>query len=194
MSEPIRLHERASADLRYIRDAMARAESFTSVPGLGGVAMGVTALVAAAVAAMQADAQRWLLVWLAAALVAGVSGALAMLRKSRRANQPLLGAAGRRFALAFWPPLVAGAVLTVALANAGEYRLLPAVWLLLYGTGVVTGGAASVRAVPLMGAVFMVLGFVAAVAPESWGDVLMAAGFGVLQIGFGVWIARRHGG
>ena len=193
MTEPIHLHERASADLRYIRDAMARAESFTAVPGLGGIGMGATALAAAAFAAGQADERVWLAVWLGAAVVAGVLGALAMVRKSKRAGQPLLGAAGRRFALAFWPPLAAGGVLTYALYASGAYGLLPGMWLLLYGTGVVTAGATSVRAVPAMGAGFMLLGVLALIAP-GWGDAFMAAGFGGLQIGFGVWIARRHGG
>lgn len=194
MTEPIHLHERASADLRYIRDAMARAESFTAVPGLGGIGMGATALAAAALAAGQAEERLWLAVWLGAAVVAGVIGAAGMVWKSKRAGQPLLGAAGRRFALAFWPPLVAGAVLTYALYASGEYALLPGTWLLLYGTGVVTGGATSVRAVPAMGAAFMLLGVLALLVPSSWGDGLMAAGFGGLQIGFGAWIARRHGG
>jgi hypothetical protein len=68
------------------------------------------------------------------------------------------------------------------------------VWLLLYGTAIVTGGAFSVRVVPLMGLCLMALGAVALFLPAGWGDVLMAGGFGAVQIGFGIWIARHHGG
>lgn len=50
------------------------------------------------------------------------------------------------------------------------------------------------RPVQLMGAGFMALGALAFVAPAAWGDWFMAAGFGGLQIGFGLVIARRHGG
>jgi hypothetical protein len=71
---------------------------------------------------------------------------------------------------------------------------LPGAWLLLYGTGVVTGGAYSVRSVPLMGAAFMVVGALALFAPPAWGDAFMALGFGVLHIVFGVIIWRKHGG
>ncbi|MEP6744529.1 MAG: hypothetical protein ABJB33_03455, partial [Gemmatimonadota bacterium] len=59
---------------------------------------------------------------------------------------------------------------------------------------VITAGAFSVRAVPLMGVGFMVLGAIALLAPAIRGDLLLAAGFGGLQIIFGVLIARRHGG
>ena len=83
---------------------------------------------------------------------------------------------GRRFALGLVPPLVAGALLSDALLAAGERALLPGVWLLLYGTAVVTGGAFSVRIVPVMGLGFMALGGVALFAPAVWGDALPGGG------------------
>jgi hypothetical protein len=192
--KPIALHDRAADNLRYIRETMERAAAFTAVPGWGGVAMGVSALGAAALASAQPDGGRWLAVWLAEGVV-GVSLALgAMIWKARRARVALVTGAGRRFALAFLPPVIAGAALTWALAGAGVYRLLPPVWLLLYGAAVTTGGAFSVRIVPVLGVCFMAAGLAALVSPPSWGDAYMALGFGVLQLVFGVLIARRHGG
>jgi len=103
-------------------------------------------------------------------------------------------APAHRFALAYVPPLVAGMVLTPVFATMGLTARLPGCWLLLYGTAVATGGAFSVRVVPLMGLSFMTLGAVAFAAPAAWGHWLMAAGFGGLHIGFGYLIARRYGG
>ncbi|HEX9223691.1 MAG TPA: hypothetical protein VF860_10200 [Candidatus Acidoferrales bacterium] len=192
--EPIRLDARAADNLRYIREAMERAGEFTAVPGWGGLAMGCTALVAAGLAARQHTPNRWLLVWLTEAFVAVAITATAAARKAGRARLPLFSGPGRKFALSFVPPVFVGALLTVVLFHAGLIAALPGMWLLLYGTAIVTGGAFSVRVVPVMGLCMMVLGGVALVSPERWGDLFMAAGFGVLQILFGAIIARRYGG
>jgi hypothetical protein len=182
-------------NLRYIRETMERAGSFTAVPGWGGVAMGVSAVAAAVMAAAQPTTRSWLVVWLVEAGVAGVLGAVFMVRKARRAGLSLFSGAGRRFVLAFLPPVAAGAVLTVALMGTGAARrLLPGLWLMLYGAAVTTGGAFSVRVVPVMGVCFMVLGVLALATPVRWGDGWMAVGFGVLEVGFGIMIARRYGG
>jgi hypothetical protein len=191
---PPALGDRAIENLTFIRSTMERATAFTAVPGWGGVAMGVTALIAAVVAARQETADGWLVVWLVEAVVAMGIESFAIARKARALGGAILARPAKRFLLSFTPPIAAGAILTLALYQAELYRALPGLWLLLYGTGVVTGGAFSVRAVPVMGLCFMVLGMAAALGPASWGDPLMALGFGVLHIGFGVFIARRHGG
>lgn len=192
--EPIAIDARAADNIRYIREAMERAAEFTAVPGWGGVAMGVTALLAAAVAARQTTPMRWLAIWLVEAAVAITIAATSAARKSHRARMPLFSGPGRKFALSFAPPILVGALLTVVLFRAGLVTALPGMWLLLYGTAVVTGGAFSVRVVPVMGLCFMAVGLAALFSPERWNDAFMAAGFGGLQIFFGVVIARRYGG
>jgi len=191
--EPI--HARALENLRFIRDAMERASEFTAVPGWGGVLMGATAIVAAVISGPPDDSVRWVIVWLVEAAVAATIALVAMSIKAQRSGAPLSSAApAYRFALAFVPPLVAGMILTPVFAAMGLMARLPACWLLLYGTAVATGGAFSVRIVPIMGLCFMALGTLAFVAPAAWGNILMAAGFGGLHIGFGFVIARRYGG
>jgi hypothetical protein len=188
------LDAHARDNLQYIRETMQRAGSFTAVPGWGGVAMGITALGAALVAWRQTTAQAWLIVWMAEAAVAGAIAGFTVIWKARAAGMPLLAGPGRKFALSFSPPILVGALLTVVLLRAGLFAAIPGTWLLLYGTGVMTGGAFSIEIVPLMGLCFMVLGAVALFCPANWGNALMAAGFGGLHILFGTMIARRYGG
>ena len=188
------LHEHAAESLRFIRDTMERAGAFTAVPGAAQMAIGATALAAAAIAQRQPGPLAWLLVWLAEAALAVAIGAWGIARKVRDGHTPLSSLPGRRFGLVFLPPLAAGALLTAPLYLAGMSRLLPGTWLVLYGTAVLTGGALSVRVVPLMGAAFVATGAVALFGPAAWGDALLAAGFGGLHLLFGAIIARRYGG
>ena len=191
---PVALHDRALHNLRYIREAMEGSSTFTAVPGWGQALAGVTALLAAAVAARQPTPDRWLAVWLVeAALAAAVTG-VALVAKARRTGAPLSTGPARKFFLAFAPPVAAAAFLTPALFTAGREGLLPGTWLLLYGAGVVTAGAHSVRIVPAMGLSLMGTGAVALLLPAGLADVPMAVGFGGLLVGFGIAIARRHGG
>jgi hypothetical protein len=158
--------------------------------------MGLSALAAAAVATAVSTPEQWLLVWMVDAVLALAAGGWAMARKARGAGVRVSRGAGRRFVLSLGPALLAAAVLTGVLYQAGPAarEAIPGMWLLLYGAGVVTAGAFSVRAVPVMGLCFMILGGVAFVAPSSWATLLMALGFGGLHIVFGAIIARRYGG
>jgi hypothetical protein len=186
--------QHAIENLRFIRETMERSASFTAVPGWGGVAMGLTALAAAVVASKQPNAQMWLSVWLLEAAIALGVGGWAALRKARAAELPVLSGAGRKFALSLLPPVVAGGLLTAALDRGGFIRVLPGLWLLTYGAGVLTAGAFSVRVVPVMGLCFMADGAAALFCPASWGNFFLGAGFGGLHALFGIIIARRYGG
>jgi hypothetical protein len=188
------LHARAMDNLSFIRSTMERATAFTAVPGWGGVAMGIAALVATFVAYHSSSIAEWLAVWFSASALALAIGGWAMVLKARRAGTTVFSYPGRRFVLSYVPPLAVGALLTLVLVRAGLYSALPGTWLVLYGTGVVTGGAFSVRVVPIMGLCFMVMGAVALLAPPAWSEALLAAGFGGLHIIFGLIIARRYGG
>ena len=163
-------------------------------PGWGGFAMGITALIATFIAARQSTPEGWLATWFGEGMFAIALGALAMKYKAERANVPLFSAPARKFALSFAPPLLVGALLTIVLSREGLAGVIPGMWLLLYGTGVVTGGAFSVRIVPVMGVCFMGLGAIALFCPFAWSTYFLAAGFGGLHIIFGIIIARRFGG
>jgi hypothetical protein len=195
MGAPEPIHAHAIDNIRFIRDTMSRATQFTALPGWGGVLMGVTAVVTAVMSGPPDDSLRWVTVWLADASVAAAIALGTMAMKARRAGTPLRSAApAHRFALAYLPPLIAGIVLTPVFVLGGLMARLPGCWLLLYGAAAATGGAFSIRIVPILGLCFMALGVVAFAAPAAWGHWFMAAGFGGLHIGFGLVIARKYGG
>jgi hypothetical protein len=192
--QPPALHDRAMDNLRFIRETMERASAFTAVPGWGQVAIGVTALFAALVASQQGTFADWFAVWMVEAAVSACIAGWTMYRKAHASDTSLLSRPGRKLIINLAPPMVVGALLTVVFYRAGLQAQLPGLWLLLYGTGVVTGGAFSVRPVPVMGLCFMFLGAGALFLPSGWGDALMAAGFGLLHVIFGLHIARNYGG
>jgi len=173
---------------------MERAGAFTAVPGWGGVVMGWSALAASAAAGVPRNDVGWLVIWLAEAGLAVCIALAAIAHKANRSRAPIVGGPARRFALASVPAVAAGAVLTAVFVRNGLTTRLPGCWLLLYGVGLTTGGAFSVRIIPVMGLAFMALGTAAFAFPANWGHVFMAAGFGGLHIGFGFIIARRYGG
>ncbi|MEO5511306.1 MAG: hypothetical protein ABIS27_11810, partial [Longimicrobiales bacterium] len=170
------------------------AGSFTAVSGWGMVAIGVLAIVVALVASTQETATGALNIWLASAILSPIIMVWAMIRKAREAKMPLLSGPGRKFVLSFSPPMVVGALLTFVLYRAGLLEAIPGVWLLLYGTGVVAGGAFSVRIVPVMGLCFMAAGVISIFSPVAWGHAILGAAFGGLHIAFGIPIARSYGG
>ena len=193
-STGIALNERAIESLEFIRTTMARSAPFTAVSGRGGIAMGLIAVVAALIARSSASDDQWLTTWIAAAVIAVPLGFMLMRAKARRYDLALWSAAGRRFAQGFVPAIVAGALLTFALVRADAIALVPAVWLLLYGAAVLGGSSASVPVLAWLEALFMGLGVVSLFTPAAWRDVWLAMGFGLLQMAFGVYIARNHGG
>lgn len=191
---PVPIDTHAVEDLRFIRRTMERAAGLTAFPGWGQVAVGLSALGAALLATRTANDMAWLGVWLVEFVLAVAIGSAAMAIKAR-ATGSLFGSGALRFFMwAFSIPLVAGGLLTVRLFLSGRHDTLPGVWLLLYGAGIAGGGAFSVAAVRAMGLTFMLLGAAALFVPGVPRDWWMAAGFGLVHVVYGVWIARRHGG
>jgi len=188
------LSGRAIDNLQFIRETMERSTHFTAVPGYGGVFMGLTAIAAAFIANSQSLIRNWLVVWLMEAVLAFAVGLFAMWQKSKIAKMPLASAPAKKFAMSFLPPLICGIVITFGLWRFEHFEMMIPVWLLLYGTAVVCGGAFSVKAVPTMGWFFIALGTMAFILPTDYGNWLMALGFGVLHIIFGIIIARKFGG
>jgi hypothetical protein len=193
LRDPVPIDRHAADNLRFIRDTMERAASFTAVPGWGGVAIGLTAIMAG-ILSWGNSAREQFVFWICEAALALAIALLTVSLKSKRLALSMQSRAARRALLSFIPPLLAGAVLTAVLYQLQVFGVLPGSWLLLYGAAVVTGGAFSVRIVPVMGLCFMVVGTMCLLAPPQWGDAFLILGFGGLHVVFGALIARRYGG
>ena len=192
--EPVSISDRAADNLKFIRETMERSTHFTAVPGYGGMLMGATALAAAYIAAQQPYRRDRLIVWLTEACLAFAIGLLAMWQKSKIAKTSLLSAPARKFAFGFAPPLVAGVAITLGLWRYELYDMMAPVWMVLYGAAVATGGAFSVRIVPVLGWMFIAVGAITFALPAGYGNYMMGASFGLLHIIFGAVIAKRYGG
>lgn len=188
------MQARAMDNLRFIRETMAAAATFTAVSGWGTVLIGLTALVAAGLAALTDSVTRWVFIWICEAVLSVGISIYTMSRKARAVGLPLWSEPARKIVFSFLPPMAVGALLTLVCFEHSLIGLLPGVWMLLYGVGVVAAGTFSVRIVPVMGVAFMTVGTVALFAPPAWTTACMAAGFGGLHLFFGTLIARRHGG
>ncbi len=193
-SSVTRIDDKAHDNLRFIREAMEGASSFTAVSGWGLALIGVLGCLGFLMSRRFPVGESWTYTWLATAAVAVLTGIASIVWKAGKRKTSLVSVAARKFAFNLAPPLVAALLITTASMRAGEFRALGGVWLLLYGAGVITGGSASVRSIPVMGLGFFALGATALLAAPSLTPWLMLAGFGGLHIGFGLYIAWRHHG
>jgi hypothetical protein len=188
------MHEQdyAKETLAYIRQTMESASTFTAVSGWGLTVVGAIGLAAAGLA-WRLGTPTSLTVWLSAAALSVVTAGVSTAAKARILEAPLWSGVLRKIVWVMAPVLTAGAVLTYVLAVEGDRHLLPGTWLALYGAGVTAGGVFSVRALRVMGPLFLLMGVIALLAPGV-GLALLAIGFGGLHLGFGAYIVKRHGG
>ena len=191
---PVNLEEQARDNLLFIRGAMERAERVSAASGIGGILMGLVALCAMAIAGAQGALEDQLLIWVGAAFLAAAAGGICSAIKAQRAELVLLGDPGRRFLLCLMPVLAVGAVLSATLWPTGQITLLPALWMMLYGCGVLAAGTYAAPPIMYMGGCFVVAGLFALALPDGWSNVLLGLAFGGLHIGFGYQVYRHHGG
>jgi hypothetical protein len=189
----VAMDSHALGTLNYIRASIDAAGAF-AVPGTAGIAMGAVGLAAAGVASIPALAGYWLIIWLAAATLGAGLGVVLIARHRSGTGLPLYRGPARRFVLCLCPALLAGGVLTAVLYQAGDARLLPGAWLLLYGSAVLSAtmmtAPAMMRLVGTMGGLFVVCGALAFEVSPAWHNVILGGGFGVLHLVFGFLIGR----
>lgn len=192
--EPTPIDSGAVEHLRYIRNTMEAAHTFTTVPGKGCIAMGITALLAVGIESIPQLTPHWLGIWIGAAIVACGSALWFMEQKARQQGLSLRRAVARRFFLTLAPAFIAGAILTGALAGTVDRETITGMWLLLYGTGLAACGLFAIPAVFTAGLAFMGLGTATLWLPPDSSHIVLALGFGGIHLALGTTIVRHHGG
>jgi hypothetical protein len=192
--EPTPIDSGALENLRYIRNTIEAAHTFTTVPGKGCIAMGLTALAAVGVESIPQLAPHWLGIWVAAAIVACGSALWFMEQKARAQGLSLRRAVAKRFFMTLAPAFIAGAILTAALVGRVDRELITGMWLLLYGTGLAACGLFAIPAVFTAGLAFMGLGTATLWLPPGSAHIVLALGFGGIHLVLGTTIVRHHGG
>lgn len=183
----------AEETLAYIRETMETASGFTPVSGWGLVGVGLLGLAAAIATYLRPGGPADPVIWIPTAVLSIALSSAATARKVRQLEIPLWSGSFRKLAWVMIPALVAGAMLTLALGNAGAGLLIPGTWLALYGAAVTAGGTQSARDFRWMGICFLGLGAASFFYPEHnvW---LLGTGFGGLHIAFGIRVAKKYGG
>lgn len=188
----VALDTHALGTLKYIRASIESASAF-AVPGIAGIAMGAVGVAATVVTSIPIFAPYWLAIWLCAAVAAFALGVVLVVRQPARGVTLYRGPA-RKFVLTLCPALLAGAVLTAVLWQADQSKLIPGMWLLLYGCAVLSASlmtsAAIMRLIATMGGLFVAYGLVAFELPPSWHNFILGVGFGALHGVFGILIGR----
>jgi hypothetical protein len=192
-SPPTSLHEKAEDNLRFIRASMQGASEFTGVSGKGFGIAGSSALVAAWIAEQQATDTRWSLGWMIELLFAGSASLILTAHKANQQGSSLWSTNGKKLLFAFMPTMSVGAVLTLSLFLQGNISWLPGIWLSLYGASVMTAGAYSVEIIPVMGALFLLLGAMVLLTPVP-ANLVLGIGMGGFHIVFGIFVWRNYGG
>jgi len=191
--------QQAAADLAEVRARLAGVQQFAGYSGVAAAASGLLGLGAGAVQAIlaphpaaAASLHAYLAIWLAtlAGALAINYGAVAMWLVRNRGRHALQQ--GRLAAVAILPAVVFGGTLTIALADAGVFHLLPGVWYGAYAVGLFASRSLVPPAIVTAAGAFAV-GAVALLLPFSgialawW---VMPLGFGFGQVAIGVALAR----
>lgn len=189
---------RAEENLEYIRSTIEGGMQFTSVPGYGGVLMGISAIAASIFAFRADDFYSWLIIWSIEAVIAITIGALALWRKAIQNGENLFSISARKFSLCFVPSIIVAAILTLLLMRYENRSIIALLWVALYGVAVASGGAFSVKPVQAMGWSFIAAAIMFSIKvlwnPMVQADLIMAVCFGFLHIIFGIFIAKKYGG
>lgn len=194
-------------DLAFIRRTMEQATRYDNIPPVGYVVTGVLGLAGAGATYGLLGAERvadlggleaeglWsmALVWGGVLVASLVFLAAAAVRSSRRRGIAAWNSLATRMFLSQLPQVAAAGLLTLGLVQLDRVGVIPAVWLLHYGVITYSFSYFAGRDHQVLGIAFLALGAAALFGPAAWSVPLLAIGFGLLHIAFGVFRMIRNG-
>lgn len=209
--------EKASRDLKVLRELMERPVRYSTQSGLAAILAGVIAL-----AGLYADAvisaryplrtAFWynLAIWAGVlAVAAGVVLVLTRLRERQRGME-LWSAVKKRILLTILPPFLVAVGLTAAIMwrwyhgiGPNQWGMIPVLWMCLYGLACWQVGEFSITEMRFLGVAFLICGVACAFFFQGFvrvGPLLitpyrtLGATFGGFHIIYGLIVYARHGG
>ena len=195
--------DEAREHLRVIRQTMERSTKYSTLSGLSGVLIGLTAIIGVLIsqriimAAPHPERKIQLLLgalWLAVLAVAVSIEFVCNKRRAARIGKRVASPLGAHIIVAALPSFIAATVLTAFfLIHQQLFSSVWGVWMLCYGLAICAVGLFSVRPVTYLGAAFVLAGAVTLLLPNQIHLFMMALTFGGFHIVYGVLMARKHG-
>lgn len=190
-------------DLAEIRSMMERSSKFMSLSGWAGIMAGVYALLGAYLAhaflkfqpdglnsALEISSDNLVnLVVLAVAVLifSLVTAIMLSYKKAFKRKEAFWNATSKRLLGAMSVPLVSGGLLTLVALQNGFYGLLVPFTLIFYGLALNSASIFTFKEIRLFGVLLIILGLVACIWVK-YSLLFWALGFGVLHIGYGLYI------
>lgn len=206
--------EQAAEHLRVIRQLMERPVRHTTRSGLAGIVAGLLALAgSAATWELLPPKAEWgppqmffgssppqsavwsvALVWLAVLLIAATVDVLITWRRARERQETWWRGAQLQTAMAIVPGFVLAAFFTYLWSGWNAYELIPFGWMIGYGMALWTVGMFSITEVKILGAAFLLAGWLGMFTLADYPVAALAATFGGFHLVYGAVVWTRHGG
>lgn len=113
------------------------------------------------------------------------------LRKAKQSGKPFWTPVSKRLLMNLFIPLATGGIFSVILLNQNQIQLLIPVLLIFYGISLINAGKFTYNEIFYLGISEIITGLVCAVLP-SYGLTFWIIGFGILHIGYGIFMYRKY--
>ena len=192
----------AEEHLRIIRSLMERATIYRAISAPTALVGGLASLLAGGVshfletsksrlATNPEDAGRFLFIWSLVLFVTAAANWWFLRREAGARGGQVFSPAMKKALGALFPPMFAGGILTLCVFSPGGHVLLPMIWMIFYGLGLLSAGQFSPQAIPRLGWAFLLAGLATAALTAFLTPVpaflasphlLMATSFGGLHL------------